>query len=154
MCSRASGEAYHPAELLRAAVRRRAELLTSYSCCLFFHLLRVVSGACGAVHLRPVVESLLGRLDLIYVSAPDLHRLSLQRPRVGEGELPRQDVIQGVHGVEVCRRLQVALAAGEEDYAWYRRRHRPEQALHCRPCYLFHAGLLWRVLAGDDHIGL
>ena len=79
----------------KAPARRRADkrslsVLTSFSCCLFFHLLRVVAGACGAVHLRPVVESLLGGLDLIYVSAPDLHRLSLQRPCVGERELPRQ----------------------------------------------------------------
>src|SRR5215204_4373867 len=52
------------------------------------------------------------------------------------------------------RRLQVGLAAGEEDYAWHRRRHRPEQALDRLPGHLFHAGLLRRVLAGDDHVGL
>jgi hypothetical protein len=83
-----SGEAYTPLNCREPPAGR--SVLTSFSCCLFFHILRVVAGACGAVHLRPVVECLLGRLDLAFVSAPDLHWLSLQRPRVGERELPRQ----------------------------------------------------------------
>jgi hypothetical protein len=49
-------------------------------------------------------------------------------------------------------RLQIALAAGEEDYPGHGRRHAPEQALDRCPGHLLHPGLPRGLLAGEDHI--
>src|SRR5918997_825504 len=84
--------AQHAASAWRYTVSRRTfhDSVVSLLGGLLLHLLRVAAGASRAVHLQAVVKSLLGRLHLSDVSTPHLHRLPLQRPRVGEGELPRQ----------------------------------------------------------------
>src|SRR3712207_7471820 len=47
------------------------------------------------------------------VALPGLHRQVLQRPRVGEAELPGEVLVERVHSVQVRGRPLVALAAGD-----------------------------------------
>jgi hypothetical protein len=82
------------------------------------------------VGLAPDDEGGLRGGDVLLLAEPLLEGALLQRAAEGEGERPGLEHLQLVHGVQVLRRLLLALPAGQEHHTGHRRRHRAPQRRH------------------------
>src|ERR1700722_8221738 len=81
-----------------------------------------LAGAGEPVHMGAMAESALPGGDVFGLAGPGFLRGCLQRPAIGEGDLPRQ-VADGVDGVQMRGCFFVGLSAGEKRYAGYGRGH-------------------------------
>lgn len=82
------------------------------------------------VGLAPGEEGGLRGGDVLLLAEPLLEGALLQRAAEGEGERPWLEHLQLVHGVQVLRRLLLALPARQEHHPRHRWRHRAPQRRH------------------------
>src|SRR5918992_953836 len=113
----------------------------------------LLRGARCPVQSRPVRERLLAGGQVRLVAVPGLERGRLERAPVGEGELPGMGP-DPVQGVQVRRRLLVALTAGEEHYPRDGGGNDAAEAADRRLRDLLGAGLGGALLAGQHHVRL
>ncbi|KAF7071314.1 hypothetical protein CFC21_076678 [Triticum aestivum] len=124
------------------------------------HALLGLSGfavACVLSELRERVglgtqqQRLLRRLDVLRPAAPRLEARVLQRPGVGEGDVPRVGPL--VHGVEVERGLHLGLPSRQEHDAGDGGRHAAAEELEGVVGDLLRCGPVLALGAGGDHAG-
>ena len=114
---------------------------------------RVGAPAGGAVQRCPVEIGSLRRRDARGLARPGLERRRLERPPVGERELPRMGAALH-HRVQVGGRVLVALAAGEEHDPRNGCRDVAVEHLERPLCDLLDPRPGGRLVAGQDHVRL
>mmetsp|Transcript_43461 Transcript_43461/g.136283 ORF Transcript_43461/g.136283 Transcript_43461/m.136283 type:complete len:427 (+) Transcript_43461:265-1545(+) len=106
------------------------------------------------VGLRAGEERGLGGRDVLVSALPGLEHRLLQRAAVGEGEGPRLDGVDLVHGVEREGGILLGHAAGEEGDARHGHRHGVLEHAHGGEADLLHGGGVGAAHAGTHHVRL
>jgi hypothetical protein len=117
---------------------------TATESCGLLHGAGIFSVARQAVHLATLQQRRLRGGHVAFLPLPGRQHRRLQRPPVGEADLPRLRAHR-VHGVQVVGGVLRALPAGQEHDAGHRRRHVAPQAaqrglghLSCTPACCGH----------------